>query len=72
MDLSMLSSVGHSIAMKNATDEVKAIASTITERTNDEDGLLDILLSLAKDNAEQYKKQAIICFDKYEKLVCRR
>lgn len=50
-DLSMLSAVGHSIAMKNATDEVKAIASTITERTNDEDGLLDILVQLAKDKA---------------------
>ena len=48
-DISMLAVVGHSIAIKNATDEVKAVASTITEKTNDEGGLTDILMMLSKD-----------------------
>jgi len=51
-DISMLSAVGHSIAMKNATDAVKAVASVITERTNDEGGLTNILLKLSADKAE--------------------
>lgn len=48
-DVSMLSAVGGSIAMINGSDEVKAIASVITERDNNHDGLADILFSLAKE-----------------------
>lgn len=47
-DLSMLTAVGNSIAMVNGSAEVKAIASMITERDNNHDGLADILFSLAK------------------------
>lgn len=46
-DFSMLTAVGNSIAMINGSDEVKAIASIITEKDNDHDGLADILFSLA-------------------------
>ena len=48
-DISMLAAVGQSFVIKNATDEVKAVASTITEKTNDEGGLTDILMMLSKD-----------------------
>lgn len=47
-DFSMLTAVGGSIAMINGSDEVKNIASIITERDNDHDGLADILFSLAR------------------------
>lgn len=47
-DFSMLTAVGNSIAMINGSDEVKAIASLITEKDNNHDGLADILFSLAK------------------------
>lgn len=47
-DFSMLTAVGGSIAMINGSDEVKAIASIITEKDNNHDGLADILFSLAK------------------------
>ncbi len=46
-DVSMLSAVGNSIAMINGSTEVKSIASIVTERDNDHDGLADILFSLA-------------------------
>lgn len=46
-DFSMLAAVGNSIAMVNGSDEVKAIASIITEKDNNHDGLADILFSLA-------------------------
>lgn len=47
-DFSMLSAVGNSIAMCNGSDEVKAIASVITKKDNNHDGLADILFSLAQ------------------------
>lgn len=48
-DFSMLSAVGNSIAMINGSDEVKAIASIVTEEDNNHDGLAEILLSLAEN-----------------------
>ncbi len=42
-DLSMLDAAHIGIAMQNASDEVKAHADIITSKTNDEDGLLEIL-----------------------------
>ena len=42
-DISMISYAGVGVAMKNARDEVKQAADYITERTNDEDGLLDVI-----------------------------
>ncbi len=48
-DFSMLQAAGNSIAMKNGSDEVKAIASIITAEDNNHDGLADILLRLARE-----------------------
>lgn len=45
-DISMLEAVGHSIAMCNGTEEVKAISSQITKLDNNHDGLADIISSL--------------------------
>jgi Cof subfamily protein (haloacid dehalogenase superfamily) len=42
-DLEMFASAGFSIAMGNATDEVKAAASAIAPGTNDEDGWADAI-----------------------------
>ncbi len=42
-DLSMLEAAGTGIAMANATDAVKAAAQVVTTKTNNEDGLLEIL-----------------------------
>ncbi len=42
-DISMISYAGVGVAMKNAREEVKEVADYITERTNDEDGLLDVI-----------------------------
>lgn len=42
-DISMLQSAGTGIAMANAPDAVKNAANIVTARSNDEDGLLDIL-----------------------------
>jgi len=42
-DISMLQTAGTGIAMKNADEEVKQYADMITEKSNDEDGLADIL-----------------------------
>ncbi len=47
-DVTMLEAAGHSIAMKNGSDEVKAIASMITAEDNNHDGLAEILFRLAK------------------------
>ena len=38
-DISMFHSCGHSIAMKNAMDELKEVATFITDYTNDEEGV---------------------------------
>lgn len=46
-DFSMLSAVGHSVAMVNGTAEVKSIASMVTKFDNNHDGLADLLFSLA-------------------------
>lgn len=46
-DFSMLSAVGHSVAMVNGVDEVKSIASMVTKFDNNHDGLADLLFSLA-------------------------
>ncbi len=48
-DVTMLQAVGNSIAMKNGSDEVKAIASMITAEDNNHDGLAEILLRLVHD-----------------------
>ncbi|SJZ52505.1 hypothetical protein SAMN02745116_00622 [Pilibacter termitis] len=42
-DLQMIIEAGCGIAMKNANEEVKAVADDITRFTNDEDGLADYL-----------------------------
>lgn len=42
-DISMISYAGVGVAMKNAREEVKQVADYITEKTNDEDGLLDVI-----------------------------
>lgn len=46
-DFTMLAAVGHSIAMANGSDEVKAIASIVTTEDNNHDGLANILFELA-------------------------
>ena len=45
-DISMLDAAGCGIAMKNATDKVKAHADVVTELTNDQDGLADTMRKL--------------------------
>ncbi len=42
-DIPMLDAAYHGIAMQNAIPAVKAHADIVTERTNDEDGLLEII-----------------------------
>lgn len=42
-DISMISYAGVGVAMKNAREEVKEAADYITPRTNDEDGLVDVI-----------------------------
>ena len=42
-DMSMIAYAGVGVAMANAKDEVKAVADVVTERTNDEDGLLEVV-----------------------------
>ena len=42
-DIPMIETAHTGIAMKNASDKVKAAASIVTEKTNEDDGLLDIL-----------------------------
>ncbi len=46
-DLSMLEAAHTGIAMANASERVKARADLVTERTNEEDGLLEILRAMA-------------------------
>ena len=51
-DLSMISHAALGIAMKNAPDEVKAHADYVTTRTNDEDGVAEVLKKfILKDEA---------------------
>lgn len=45
-DISMLQAAGTGIAMLNASKEVKASADRITKKSNDEDGLAEILNSI--------------------------
>lgn len=47
-DISMLDAAGCGIAMKNATDKVKAHASVVTDLDNDQDGLADMMRKLLK------------------------
>ncbi len=42
-DMSMIEYAGVGVAMANAKDEVKAVADVVTKRTNDEDGLLEVI-----------------------------
>lgn len=42
-DLSMIIAAGHGIAMKNATEKVKAAADIITKEDNNHDGLIEII-----------------------------
>lgn len=42
-DISMIRYAGLGVAMANAQDTVKEVADLITEKTNDEDGLLEII-----------------------------
>jgi len=42
-DISMISYAGVGVAMQNARDEVKAVADYVTEKTNDEDGLVEVV-----------------------------
>lgn len=45
-DISMLDAAGCGIAMKNATDKVKAHADVITDLDNDRNGLADMMQKL--------------------------
>lgn len=48
----MISHAALGIAMKNAPDEVKAHADYVTTRTNDEDGVAEVLKKfILKDEA---------------------
>lgn len=47
-DISMLEAAGCGIAMKNATDKVKAHADVVTDLDNDQDGLADMMRKLLK------------------------
>lgn len=42
-DMSMIQYAGVGVAMKNAQDAVKEVADVVTEKTNDEDGLIEII-----------------------------
>ena len=42
-DITMIQAAGTGIAMANAIDEVKAIADIVTAKTNNEDGLIEII-----------------------------
>ena len=42
-DMSMIQYAGIGVAMANAQDTVKEVADVITKKTNDEDGLLEII-----------------------------
>lgn len=45
-DREMMESAGVSVAMKNATEEIRQIADYITEKTNNEDGVMDFLKTI--------------------------
>lgn len=47
-DISMLEAAGCGIAMKNATDKVKAHADVVTDLDNDHNGLADMMYKLLK------------------------
>lgn len=47
-DISMLDAAGCGIAMKNATEKVKAHADVVTDLDNDQNGLADIMYKLMK------------------------
>lgn len=53
-DIPMLSAVDYSVAMGNASDEVKAICRYIT-KTNEEDGVADIIYKLIDEINLEYK-----------------
>ena len=42
-DISMIKYAGVGVAMANAQEKVKEIADVVTEKTNDEDGLLEVI-----------------------------
>ena len=42
-DMSMIKYAGVGVAMANAQEEVKKAADMVTEKTNDEDGLLEVI-----------------------------
>ncbi len=42
-DMAMMQAAGIAVAMENATEEVKAIADYVTEKSNDEDGVMHFL-----------------------------
>lgn len=47
-DISMLEAAGCGIAMKNASDKVKAHANVVTNLTNDQNGLADMMYELLR------------------------
>lgn len=47
-DLSMLQQAGFSVAMKNAREEIQAVADDVTDWTNDEDGLANYIVNRLK------------------------
>ena len=42
-DESMIRWAGHGVAMRNSDERIKAMASFVTARTNDEDGVADLV-----------------------------
>lgn len=49
-DIGMFKLAGHTVAMKNAPDEIKAMTDEVTEFTNDEEGLYRYLTKLLLEN----------------------
>ncbi len=45
-DLELLDYAGWGVAMKNGTEQVKSVANDITDKTNDEDGMVEYLENL--------------------------
>ena len=46
----MLQYAGVGIAMKNAPEDVKMVADTVTERDNDHDGVAEVIERFFPDN----------------------
>ncbi|WP_290458724.1 Cof-type HAD-IIB family hydrolase [Dubosiella newyorkensis] len=58
-DKEMLEDVGYGVAMKNATEDVKAVADVVSSYTNDEDALAHFVTDeILKNNPDRLEKDA--------------